>query len=106
MVEKNILSLGNLVIFSSITGLIENIFTRSINIQFDLENFIVSYNRLTQLFIQRKKDKINNDRNEIEIITLKNVNISYGERKVLENISLKIEDKYHLSVEVHPDAEW
>lgn len=94
MVEKNILSLGNLVIFSSITGLIENIFTRSINFQFDLENFIVSYNRLTQLFIQRKKDKINNDRNEIEIITLKNVNISYGEIKVLENISLKIEDKY------------
>ena len=88
MVEKNILSLGNLVIFSSITGLIENIFTRSINFQFDLENFIVSYNRLTQLFIQRKKDKINNDRNEIEIITLKNVNISYGERKVLENIAI------------------
>ena len=93
MVKNELLTLGDLAIFSTLTGVMQNVIGRIISFQYDIENFLISYNRIAQMFVTNQSSSINND-NKIKNVKLKNFSISYQGKKVLENVDVDITKKY------------
>lgn len=92
------LSLGNLAIFSTLTGILTTIISRLISFQFDFENYLIAYNRIIQMFRNNHESNRNEKVNlkSIDNIKIQNLSIIFDENIILENINLEINKKITL----------
>lgn len=90
-VLQNTLTIGDFVIFLTISEMLESSIQGIVQFQFGLENFFVGYNRILQLFFEHKKlnlsDKNQNPK-KINFIQLENLTISYFEKEILSNVNI------------------
>lgn len=91
------MTLGNLTIFITISEILQAVIKEFISFQFNLENFIISYNRILQIFFDRGLNTLpskeyDNSKN-ITCITLNEFSLSYLEKEVFNNVNVELSSK-------------
>lgn len=94
-VINSFLSVGDLSIFVSISGLLQGVISRLVQFQFQFESFSISLNRIKQIFSDNEKQVENNMilQEKIQNLEFSDFNISFGKRKIVENASFSIYKK-------------
>lgn len=93
--------LGNLTIFITLSEIIQSISLNFIIFQFNLENFLIVYNRILQIFFNTKNKKgiyIKDVKCNLNKIFLKDFTVAYKDKMILSNINTILEGKNILIV--------
>lgn len=92
---KSNLTVGNLSIFVSVSGLLQGVVSRLVQFQFQYESFSISLNRIKQIFSDNEGYQEGNMilNEKIKYINFSNFNISFDKRWLIKNSTFNINKK-------------
>lgn len=99
MVIMSEITIGNLMVFSTIFGIIQSIIIRFVEFQFHIENFLIGYNRILQVIKENNNTKVNDKfdryilKNKINKVSFNNFSIYYNNDLIIENVNIEFTKK-------------